>query len=147
MANSIGRRGGSGTVPAIGSPGGNSSPAVSPAADGAAGATGVVIGGAIEPGAPLFVASLLIPRSGGAVAFGLGHTTLPVAPAGEAVVLGPLSATCIGLGVGPAGWADAGLDAVIGWARAAGAAGAAADGAETIGLIGGGAAGFGATGG
>jgi hypothetical protein len=91
MANSTGRRGGSGTRPLIGSPGGKSLPAVSDDAGGC----GAAITGAL--GAGLFAASPLVgPTAGGVLAFGLGQTILLGAAAGEGGV-GLLAATCVAL--------------------------------------------------
>jgi hypothetical protein len=91
MANSTGRRGGSGTRPVIGSPGGKSSLAVSDDAGGC----GAVIAGAL--GAGLFAASPLVePTAGGVLAFGLGQTILLGAAAGGGGV-GLLAATCVAL--------------------------------------------------
>ena len=103
MANNTGRRGGSGTRPLIGSPGGKSSLAVSDDAGGC----GAAITGAL--GAGLFAASPLVePTAGGVLAFGLGQTILLGAAAGG---LGLLVATCLAL---------AGIGDIVGAAGAAG---------------------------
>ena len=118
MANSTGRRGGSGTRPLIGSPGGKSSLAVSDDAGGC----GAAITGAL--GAGLFAASPLVePTAGGVLAFGLGQTILLGAAAGG---LGLLVATCVALaGIGDiVGAAGAGAAGV--WAGAVGIGCAAA---------------------
>lgn len=89
MANSTGRRGGSGTLPLIGSPGGKSSLAVS---DGAGGCVAATMGG-LDAG--LFAASPLVePTAGGVLASGLGQTILFGSAAGGA---GLLAATCVAL--------------------------------------------------
>ena len=125
MANSTGRRGGSGTRPLIGSPGGKSSLAVSDDAGGC----GAAITGAL--GAGLFAASPLVePTAGGVLAFGLGQTILLGAAAGG---VGLFVATCVALaGIGDhcrSGWGGCrrrlgGAAVGIGWAAAIFAAGA-----------------------
>ena len=72
MANSIGRRGGSGTLPVIRSPGGKGSLAV---ASDASGCCAVVAG--MPLGAGLFAALGPDPTTGGALLFGFGQTGLP----------------------------------------------------------------------
>lgn len=123
MANSIGRCGGSGTLPAIGSPGGKSSLAVSLDAGGwAAGANGSAMGDAegdaMEAlGVGLFAASLPGPMAGGAVVFGLGQIILPGATAGEVGLLATICVAFAGAGGGIFGAAGAGP--ASGWAGAA----------------------------
>lgn len=140
MANSIGRRGGNGTLPLIGWPGGKSSLAVSLDADGC----GAAAIGSLGAGS-LAAFPLVDPMGGGAVAFGLGHTILLGAAAGGA---GVLAATCIGLadGVGCVAAAEAEPAAAVGGPDAAGTGCATAILDGTAGTGGSGAAGTGATG-
>lgn len=140
MANSIGRRGGSGTLPLIGWPDGKSSLAVS--AEGCCGAA--TIGGFGLGGAGLFAASPIVePMGGGAVAFGLGQTILLGAAAGGARLPDALAATCIGLTDGAGRAAAAGA---AGGPDVAGIGCAAAILAAAAGIGGFGPAGTGATG-